>query len=199
MNTELLEYTDELIHHFKEFLSQYNQIPPMVIADFGQWLKDQELLEKNSLHEGKPLDPFIGIELVALSNIVRNKLNRFVSNSPFSTFMDYQFLFVLAEHGEMTKSQIISYNFMEMSTGVEVVKRLIKHEWLSEKENPKDKRSKLVSITEEGNELVKKFKEEADQLYANFSNSLVQPEKKKTCDILEKIISQNTLKKDLSP
>ncbi|MBC7867820.1 MAG: winged helix-turn-helix transcriptional regulator [Gloeobacteraceae cyanobacterium ES-bin-316] len=49
-----------------------------------------------------------------------------------------------------SKKEAIEANIIELSTGVEIIKRLIRHGMLSEKPNKDDKRERLISLTAAG-------------------------------------------------
>lgn len=57
-------------------------------------------------------------------------------------------------HGEARKIDIISYNFLEQTTGIDLLNRLKQAGYISERTDPSDKRAKLVRLTEEGKQLL---------------------------------------------
>jgi len=94
------------------------------LADFALWLGAVGEKEADRDHgEDEFTDILIGMQLINTSNILKSKMNKFVVDSPFATFLDYQFLFILKEHREMTKSELIFAHKMEMSSGIEVIKK----------------------------------------------------------------------------
>lgn len=56
--------------------------------------------------------------------------------------------------GEARKIDIITYNFLEQTTGIDLLNRLIKAGYISERTDPSDKRAKLVQLTGEGKQLL---------------------------------------------
>ncbi|MEO0339705.1 MAG: winged helix DNA-binding protein, partial [Bacteroidota bacterium] len=61
---------------------------------------------------------------------------------------------------DMKKSEIIGKHFLEFSPGMEVVRRLIRNQFIEDYSDPNDKRSKKVKITQAGKiELAKAKKE----------------------------------------
>lgn len=58
---------------------------------------------------------------------------------------------------EAKKTDIISLGLMEQSTGIDILNRMHKKGFITEKNNPEDKRAKLISITDKGNTLLKKI------------------------------------------
>lgn len=52
------------------------------------------------------------------------------------------------------KSDIICYNFLEHSTGMDILRRLKEAGYTEEKPSPEDRRAKLVSLTQSGRDLL---------------------------------------------
>lgn len=66
----------------------------------------------------------------------------------------FGFLNVLQHAGEMRKSDVINHLLIELSTGTDILNRLIWEGLAAERPDPGDKRSKLVSITPKGQEVL---------------------------------------------
>lgn len=56
--------------------------------------------------------------------------------------------------GEARKIDVISYNFFEQTTGIDLLNRLKKADYISERTDPSDKRAKLVQLTDTGKQLL---------------------------------------------
>lgn len=56
--------------------------------------------------------------------------------------------------GEARKIDVISYNFFEQTTGIDLLNRLKKADYISERTDPSDKRAKLVQLTDAGKQLL---------------------------------------------
>lgn len=67
---------------------------------------------------------------------------------------DFYFLNSIEHLGESRKTDIISYNFAELSSGIDIISRLAKNKLISERIDPLDKRSKLIKTTEKGKKMV---------------------------------------------
>jgi hypothetical protein len=141
MNDSILQHAKELLTYLENYLKQsgIETFKSDWVVDFSRWLLSSE--QKESIaeeHAGSGMeDILIGMHLVNMANLLKKEQNRFAGETPFSSFMDFQYLFVLNEHGDMTKSRLIFSNNMEMSSGVEVVNRLNKQGWTEEKEKPR--------------------------------------------------------------
>ncbi len=59
--------------------------------------------------------------------------------------------------GEAQKKDIIGSQFAEYSTGMDILKRLLKAGHITEREDPNDRRAKLVSVTSKGKQQLEEF------------------------------------------
>ena len=193
MKNEQIIIIEQLITLYRTYTEEKENPADDWKADFGRWLLDQKLEKTSNDHSGMGQeDTFIGMMLFALGNLTRNRVNKLINESPFSTIMDYQFLLVLDQHGSMKKSELISINYMEMSSGIEVIKRLLKHNWVFEEVNENDKRSKLVAISAEGKDILNEYKGAVNNLYSSFSSSLEFKQKENALYYLELLTNNNS-------
>ncbi len=63
---------------------------------------------------------------------------------------EYTYLMILLNPGRMNKTELNNLNIMEKTSGSEIIRRLLKHGLIEEFDDPDDKRSKLVMITDRG-------------------------------------------------
>lgn len=63
---------------------------------------------------------------------------------------DFGFLAALAFGGSMRKNTLVEYNTMELSSGMEVIRRLERKGFILSKPDPEDLRAKLVELSEKG-------------------------------------------------
>jgi DNA-binding MarR family transcriptional regulator len=196
MQKQGLQYASELLLQLEKFLDlkKLNKSKnENWMLEFSRWIINSAASTgEPSAHSGEGMtDILIGMHLVNIANLLKKEQNRFVAESPFSTFMDFQFLFVLNEHGDMTKSQLISTNNMEMSSGIEVINRLKKFGWIEEKQNPEDKRSKLIFVTHEGRIILGKFRSIGMDIYKSYSVDFDTTEKSAVLKSLELLNALN--------
>lgn len=67
---------------------------------------------------------------------------------------DFQFLVIISNLKDPMKTEVINYNFSELSTGLLVIERLKKKKYITEHSNPDDKRSKRLKITDKGQKIL---------------------------------------------
>ena len=193
MENEQIKVIEQLISLYRTYIEGKENASDNWKIDFGNWLVDQESEDTTNDHSGMGEEnTLIGMMLIALSNLTRNRVNKLINDSPFSTIMDYQFLLVLDLHGSMKKSELISINYMEMSSGIEVIKRLLKHNWVFEEVNKNDKRSKLVAISAEGKEILNMYQDKVKILYSSFSTNINTEQKENIIHYLELLTNNNS-------
>ncbi len=82
-----------------------------------------------------------------------------LKNTPFASTEQFMFSAALFALGESRKSDVINYAMMEISTGTDILNRLIEKGFVNERVDPDDKRSRLLTLTKTGKStLMKCFK-----------------------------------------
>jgi DNA-binding MarR family transcriptional regulator len=76
-----------------------------------------------------------------------------LQNTSLGNYEGFPFLNSLKFMGEVRKTDVINYNLTELSTGTDILSRLLKQELIEERQDPDDKRSKLVKLTAKGEEV----------------------------------------------
>lgn len=71
-------------------------------------------------------------------------------DSPLNTIDEFGYLITLLFVPSMRKTELIHHNLMEIPSGIEVIKRLLKKGFLQEFPDPEDKRAKRLAITDAG-------------------------------------------------
>ncbi len=73
-----------------------------------------------------------------------------LEDSPLITMDDFLYLGKIMELNTCTKTELIEHNSHEKTSGMEIIKRLLKNGFIDQRNDPDDGRSKQVSITPEG-------------------------------------------------
>ena len=73
-----------------------------------------------------------------------------------NNLQDFYFLNSIHHLGESRKTVIIDYNFAELSSGIDVINRLLKLQYIEERVDPDDKRGRLIKATAQGGTILKK-------------------------------------------
>jgi len=106
--------------------------------------------EQGAFLINRNLDSNIAVLLAFMNKFSNYYSKRVFKYSAIYSVDDFGFAIDLFPDQKLTKAQLIRVNFMEKSSGMEVIKRLIKQGILQETENPEDGRSKLVMLTDQG-------------------------------------------------
>jgi DNA-binding MarR family transcriptional regulator len=175
------------------------------LKKFGFWLAEQSLPEKETHQEEiiaeiadenyqkikENTDYYKQPILATQALILMLRMPRYVRN-----YVKYSDLplnleeigFLLGVYYEKkTKTELINLNFMEITTGTEIIRRLLKMDFLMETENQTDKRSKYVSLTEKGKSLVESSFDLLDKLATIAAGTLNDEQKKQLVDLLEQL------------
>lgn len=103
-------------------------------------------------------DNFNRQTLTEMASAYIGKMGRYVDNyarkampkTQVASIEEFTYLIVMLQEQSMTKSELINRNAHQITTGTEIIKRLIKKGYLEQTNDLKDKRSVRVSITEKG-------------------------------------------------
>ncbi len=150
----------QLIQYFEEFEKEKSSsIGNTNIASFSIFL--QEKLANKRVGNEIGLESWNNLDRQTLEEMAISligKLGRFVDNyarknmpkSDLPSLEEFVYLIVLTQRKTMTKTALIIENGHQITTGTEIIKRLIKRGFILQEENPTDKRSVNVGITAAG-------------------------------------------------
>jgi len=100
------------------------------------------------------LDNNIGRLFVFMSRYAKSYIKKALEGTPLQTGEDFTALAILLTHTHLSKSELISHNLQEKTSGTEVIRRLIASGLVRQWDDVKDKRSKHIAITDEGKRLL---------------------------------------------
>jgi DNA-binding MarR family transcriptional regulator len=100
------------------------------------------------------------------------------------TIEDIMFCSALNNLGESRKTDVINYAMMEISTGTDILNRLIKKGFIHQRIDPNDKRSRLLTLTSSGVTALKKCFKKAAIARKLFLADLTEDDKKLVTQIL---------------
>ena len=125
---------------------------------FCQWIIDTKSdsiepnLEWEGKHNGRSVESVISTLLVHMNKYAKNYSRSAIHQSQFSTQDEFIYLITLNSFGAMSKTELIRRNKMDKPTGMQIINRLIKCGWTEQIDSTKDKRSKILEITQTGKE-----------------------------------------------
>jgi DNA-binding MarR family transcriptional regulator len=106
--------------------------------------------ETESQREKRTAPNNISILLVLMYRYVRIYIKKVLKESLIQTADEFSFLITLMTYESMTKTELITNQVMEKTSGTEIIKRLLKQGLIREYADPDDKRSVRVAITAKG-------------------------------------------------
>jgi DNA-binding MarR family transcriptional regulator len=106
--------------------------------------------DHKNIREDLNRDVEISTSLSSLYKFAKHYTKKVLVDTPLKTMDDFGFMAALMRDGSLSKSELIRENLLELTTGTEIIKRLLKAGLIQEEVDPNDKRSKRVSTTEFG-------------------------------------------------
>ncbi|MBK7094769.1 MAG: winged helix-turn-helix transcriptional regulator [Saprospiraceae bacterium] len=151
-----------LIKQVLQHIETYeNEVGNCDIREFSIYLKDK-VLETTSANFSNNLDiadyknfkvhPEVEFStlLVQLYKFSKHYVKKVFQDKPWSSIDEYGFLASLLLTDSISKNELINMHMLEMSSGSEIFKRLLKNRLINEFPDENDKRAKRVSLTDEG-------------------------------------------------
>ena len=156
------------IQRLISFWQEYEETnPTQDFPGFGRWLSkkcadDTSLftLNKNSgdelshgeiRNEGDLNNRQQFLEVIfRLSRLQDFYTKKLFEGLPLNNLLEFNFLFSLNKNTSFKKKEIIDYNLVEYTTGIDIIKRLIKLQLVTEFPDQLDKRSNRLKITSAG-------------------------------------------------
>lgn len=147
-----------------KYLEEYESINKNKDTDlesFTYWLADKistkprsykaiDKIDSNAIQQ-QSIDVQIGILIGRMSKYARVYSKKVLKDTGLSGLDDYTFMATLMFKPSLTKSELTHHNLMDSATsGADIIKRLIKHEYIEAFNDENDKRSIRVRITDHG-------------------------------------------------
>ncbi len=152
----------EVIDYLFAFDAEINGSFEYTIQDFATYLYTQVQPAANSLRkiegdkeqwigsEHRDVNSDIAILFVLLNRYAKVYFKKGLKDSLIQTQDEFSFLITIMTFESLTKTELITKQIMEKTSGTEVIKRLLNLQLLHEFADSKDKRSVRVAISEKG-------------------------------------------------
>jgi DNA-binding MarR family transcriptional regulator len=119
----------------------------------------QTVWHNNNLESQIPID---ALPIISHVGKLFGRITRFgqmyfkkaLSHMNLSSSIDFEYLRLLNDYESIKKSELINLSISDFTTGIEVIKRLVKNAYAEEFPDTEDKRSKRLKITEKGKEML---------------------------------------------
>ncbi len=183
-----------IIEAFKQF---QQALPPgsrSSITDFSIWVNTQHYTQSTGNSSGHDdiigsddIDVELGKLIIFLNRYARLLIRKGLADFPELINEDFTYLYTLMAAESMTKIQLIEKNVHEKPGGLEVIKRLLKHGLMAEKDDTHDKRSKRVFLTEKGRAAFFSSVVQMGKVSKLIGGQLTADEKKQLFTLLKKL------------
>lgn len=137
-------------------------LAPANLEEFAAWLHQWALMQKQfkdkripentppELPRGEGQDVTLGKLVYYMYRYARFYTKKALKDSALNSLDEFTFLVTLLHIPTITKTELINKMVYDKTTGIELINRLIKQGLIAEAENPADKRSKLIHISDLG-------------------------------------------------
>lgn len=136
---------------------------------------------------GRNPESVINTLIVQMNRFAKTYSKSAIHESDFSTQEDFIYLINLKVFGPMIKMELIKRNIHDKPFGMQIINRLIQQQWVDQRESKLDKRSKLVSITEEGLRVLDNQMDKIRQASQIVAGDLTRSEKMVLIQLLQKL------------
>ena len=157
---------------------------------FSNWLDHQlDDTEQNDDFgiTGHSIDAEIAAYIGRMSRYSNFYIKSALEELPFTTDMDFAFTAILHRSQPIGKTNLIKKMAYDKSSGMEVIKRLLKNGIIEQFPNPEDKRGKLLRLTKKGEENVILAYAEAGKAAKLVSGNLSKKEQQTLHQLLKKL------------
>ncbi len=180
--------TKNLIQYVEEYADVENG--EMDLNKFSHFLQKKcALLNATAIIDQAPrhAESQIAQMLVMMNKYAKQYFKVILEGSVSQTSDELVFLIILMFEGNKTKTELIQHALQEKTTGMEILKRLENLQLIFTVNNPQDKRSKVVSITDAGILFITNIFPKMDKVSQVVCGDLSETEKDHLLHILNKL------------
>lgn len=160
MKYDILKNVVDLLEEF-ETENSTNNTYTNDIEGFKRWIVvnyNGEEINNEPYWEGKENgrspESVINTLIVHMNRYAKSYSRSAIFGSDFSSQEDFIYLINLKAFGQMTKMDLIKKNVHEKPAGIQIINRLIAQGWIDQTDSEVDKRSKVITISNKGIEVL---------------------------------------------
>lgn len=161
------------------------------LASFAVWLSEKHGVT-NALERPdsffNSMDEELAYSITTLYKHAGHYIKTALRNSPLNGPNDFAYLATLLQRGDLRKSELIAENFTEFSSGMEVIRRLLRHGLIEDYDDPEDRRSRRVRLTDQGREVFQESLATMQQASRLIGGNLSAEEKSRLLALLNKLM-----------
>jgi len=144
-------------------------------------------LEMATQENGNKKETSIAILVTFIYRYAKLYAKKVLKDSEISTLDDFSYLIILLTHSSLSKSELIQKNVHEKTTGMEIIKRLLKQNLISQFDDKEDKRSQRIAITDKGKQAIFSILHSLEGVSTIMTGNLTELEKNSLNGILKKL------------
>jgi len=110
-----------------------------------------------------------------------------LEQTPLSTLDEFGFLVTLLDRDSLTKSELINLHLLEITSGIEIIKRLTRQGLLETFPDPDDRRSRRVRLTEKGRGVIFQTMQEMQKVTRLVAGNLSEDEQQFLLPLLNRL------------
>lgn len=192
MKYELLKNTISLLEDFEQSngSKQYSDD----LSGFKKWIAEHYKASNDitppdweGKSQGRSADSVISTLLVHMGRYGKSYSKSAIWGSEFATQEDFIYLINLNAFGGMSKMDLIKKNVQEKPVGMLIINRLLSKGWIKQEESAIDKRSKIIEITIEGQNVLDLQMNKIRKATRIVSGNLSEAEKMELIRLLTKL------------
>jgi len=175
------------------------------LLNFSQWMVEQikeksiDNTKSNTRHElsnhsqsvtyFNKLDPKSRFQeyILRIARLEEFYIRKYLIDLPLNSRFEYLFLFTVDNLERAKKTDLINIHLVEYTTGMDTIRRLIKNNLLYEVSDEQDRRAKLLVLTKDGDEILKKANKRIEEARNAFLACISPNKWKKTLPVLNEI------------
>lgn len=193
MNYSLLKNVLGLVQEFEnenleadKFSKDIEGFKHWVVTNFKSNFTEREP-DWEEKEKGRSPESMINTLIVHLNRYAKSYSKSAIYNSDFSTQDDFIYLINLKTFGAMTKMELIKKNIHQKPGGMQIIRRLLKQDWINQSASKADKRSKIIEITNKGLETLEQQMNRIRQATEIVTGNLTYHEKMEFIRLLKKL------------
>ncbi|NJL74407.1 MAG: winged helix DNA-binding protein [Saprospiraceae bacterium] len=146
---------------------------------------DKVVSEEEQTYLNSDITQYIGM----LFNHARHYVKTATKQTPLVGWNDLVAMVVLFYGGSMRKTELIQRCLIELSPGIEVLKRLLRQGLVEEFDDVADGRAKQVNLTQSGKKLYQEIEARMEKVGQIVAGNLSLDEKRQLVPLLHKLIN----------
>lgn len=174
-----LVIVQELIRWIEKFI-EASPDKEIDLNSFIIWLNTRLFEDGHSDHtenHNAHLDMELTFLLALQNRYYRTYAKEALNDSDLSSPEGFSFLYHLNLADSYRKMELIKIHHLEPPSGIEVLKRLLKRNFIEEYDDPDDGRAKRISITDTGRKKIKEILPKMEQVFSRMAADMSTSEK----------------------